>query len=61
MYPRRKKILLRQANVCIETLRYFFRLGFELGHYNATVYKTFAESLQEIWHMTGGWLKSLET
>lgn len=56
-----KRILLRQANVCLETLRYFFRLGFELGHYNSTVYQAFAERLQEIGRMTGGWLKSLGT
>jgi 23S rRNA-intervening sequence protein len=54
-----KRPLLNQANVTLEMLRYYFRLGYDLGHYNSLRYQEFVEKLQEIGKMTGGWLKSL--
>lgn len=58
--PDQKRILLPKANIALEKLRYFFRLGYDLGLYNSLRYQEFAERLQEIGKMTGGWIKSLD-
>jgi len=55
-----KKSLLEEANIQLELLRHYFRLGFDLGLYNSTKYEHFAQKLHEIGRMTGGWIKSLE-
>lgn len=55
-----KTALLHEANIQLEILRHYFRLGFDLGLYNSNVYGQQARKLQEIGRMTGGWLKSLE-
>ncbi len=55
-----KPMMLSKVNICLEKLRYYFRLGYELGYYNSTKYKEFAQKIQEIGRMTGGWLKSLK-
>lgn len=44
----------------MEKIRYFFRLGYDLGLYDSLRYKDFAERINEIGRMCGGWLKSLE-
>lgn len=56
-----KKALLTQVNLLLEKLRYFCRLGYDLGYYNSTRYHDFANKINEIGKMTGGWLKSLDT
>jgi hypothetical protein len=43
----------------LKKIRFFFRLGYDLGLYNSARYKFFAEKVDEIGRMTGGWLKSL--
>lgn len=59
--PKSEKLpLLREANIQLEIIRHYFRLGFDLGLYNSLKYNYFAEKLQEIGKMTGGWLNSLE-
>lgn len=55
-----KRPILAHANVQLEILRHYFRLAFDLGLYSSKQYQQFAEALQEIGRMTGGWLKSLE-
>lgn len=55
-----KKALLQQVNIRLEILRHHFRLCYDLGLYSSLKYKDFAESLDEIGRMTGGWLKSLK-
>lgn len=54
-----KKPLLHQANIQLEILRHYFRLGYDLGLYPSTRYQELAEHLHEIGRMTGGWLKSI--
>ncbi len=58
--PAQKRILLARANITLEKMRYFFRLGYDLGLYDSLRYHDFAEKINEIGKMTGGWLKSLE-
>lgn len=55
-----KPELLRKANIQLEILRYYYRLGFDLGLYHSIKYEQYAQRLQEIGRMTGGWLKSLD-
>ena len=54
-----KPVLLAKVNICLEKLRYYFRLGYDLGYYNSIRYQQFAQLLDEIGRMNGGWLKSL--
>lgn len=58
--PNQKKAILTQFNLLIEKLRYFFRLGYDLGYYNSTRYHDFAAKIYEISKMRGGWIKSLD-
>ena len=58
--PGQKKPILHRINILLEKLRYYFRLGFDLGLYNSTRYRDLAARIEEIGRMTGGWLKSLE-
>lgn len=55
-----KKTLLQEANIKLEILRHYFRLGYDLGLYSSLTYEEFARQLNEIGKMTGGWLKSLK-
>ncbi len=54
-----KRETLLHVNIRLEILRYYFRLGYDLGYYSSLVYKDFAERTNEIGRMTGGWLKKL--
>lgn len=56
-----KNALLLKANIQLEIIRHYFRLGYDLGLYASTKYQYFAETLHEIGSMTGGWIKSLES
>ncbi len=58
--PDAKRALLQQVNIRLEILRHYFRLCYDLGLYSSLKYKDFAERLDEIGRMTGGWLKSLK-
>ena len=55
-----KRSILKQANISLEILRHYFRLGYDLGLYSSTKYRHFASRLNEIGRMTGGWIKSLK-
>ena len=55
-----KKEMLQQVNIRLEILRHYFRLCYDLGLYSSLKYKGFAERLDEIGRMTGGWLRSLK-
>lgn len=52
--------ILQEQNIRLQKLRLFLRLGFELGHYNSKTYHRFAERLDELGRMNGGWIKNLE-
>ncbi len=54
-----KRPILNKINILLEKLRYFFRLGYDLGLFDSIKYKDFAERINEIGRMCGGWLKSL--
>lgn len=54
-----KRAVLIRVNLRLEILRHFYRLAYERGHYNSLRYKDFAQRLDEIGRMVGGWLKSL--
>ena len=54
-----KRALLLQANIRLETLRYYYRLGYERGHYHSLKYQEFSQKTNELGRMIGGWLKSL--
>ena len=54
-----KKPVLRRVNLQLEKIRFYFRLGYDMGLYNSTRYKIFSDKVEEIGRMTGGWLKSL--
>ena len=52
--------LRNRVNITLEKLRHYFRLGYELGFYNSVRYQEFAQQIDEIGRMTGGWIKSLK-
>ena len=55
-----KRATLLRVNITLEKLRHYLRLGFELGLYASPKYRDFAQRVDEIGRMTGGWLKSLQ-
>ena len=55
-----KKAKLLKANVELEKMRFFLRLGYDLGFYHSNRYKQLIEKVDELGRMTGGWLKSLD-
>jgi hypothetical protein len=57
--PAEKKPVLRRVNLTLEKIRFYLRLGYDLGLYNSGRYKDFTDRVDEIGRMTGGWLKSL--
>jgi four helix bundle protein len=52
--------LLTKANIILEKLRHYIRLCYDLGLIHSNKYQEFAEKLNEIGRMTGGWIKSLK-
>ncbi|MCK6695448.1 MAG: four helix bundle protein [Thermoanaerobaculia bacterium] len=58
--PDEKKPVLNRVNIQLETLRHYYRLVYECGHYNSLRYKDYSERIDEIGRMVGGWLKSLK-
>lgn len=54
-----KRPILLRVNIRLEMLRHYYRLAYERGHYNSLRFKDFAERLDEIGRMVGGWVKSL--
>ena len=58
--PSEKKAKLNIANISLEKIRYYVRLGNDLGFYGSGKYKQISEQIQELGRMTGGWIKSLE-
>ena len=58
--PAEKRQVLNRVNIRLETLRHYYRLTYERGHYNSLRYKEYAERVDEIGRMVGGWLKSLQ-
>lgn len=57
--PNQKRQTLQRVNILLEKLRHFFRLGYDLGLYTSLHYQDYAERLNEIGRMVGGWLKSI--
>ena len=55
-----KQEKLSQVNITLEKLRFYYRLGNELGVYKSGLHKEFAGRINEIGRMTGGWIKSLK-
>lgn len=57
--PGEKQKILQKTNIHLQIIRYYYRLCYELGLFPSTKYQYFAEKIDEIGKMTGGWLKSL--
>lgn len=57
VYSREKLILLRRANVKLETVRYYVRLCKDLKLVNLHGYETISCKVQEIGAQLGGWIK----
>lgn len=55
-----KQVLLRKANIILEKLRHYWRLGYELGYYASGQLGEVSQRLLEIGRMVGGWLNSLK-
>ena len=55
-----KKTKLMKANIELEKMRFFLRLGYDLGFYHSNRYKQLIEKVDELGRMTGGWIKSLD-
>lgn len=55
-----KQALLRKANIILEKLRHYWRLGHELGYYASGQLGEVSQRLLEIGRMVGGWLNSLK-
>ena len=55
-----KQLLLRKANLILEKLRYYWRLGQELGYYGSGQLGEISKRLLEIGRMVGGWLNNLK-
>ena len=58
--PVQKREKLNQVNITLEILRHYFRLCFDLNYIPFKKYEGFAQQLNEIGRMVGGWIKSLE-
>ncbi len=58
--PEEKLPILKYANIKIEKIRYFFRLGHDLNHYSAGHLAEIIKRLDEIGRRTGGWIKAVE-
>lgn len=54
-----KRPVLTRANIRLETLRHYFRLAYERGHYNSLRYQDFARRVDDMGRDVGGWIKSL--
>lgn len=54
-----KRPVLQAINRRLEKIRFLFRLAYESGLYNSTKYQLFAQQIDEIGRMVGGWIKSL--
>ncbi|MEQ1744238.1 MAG: diversity-generating retroelement protein Avd [Saprospiraceae bacterium] len=58
--PAEKRPILQAVNLRLEKIRFLFRLGHDLGLYDTATWMAFAQRVDEIGRMTGGWLKSLK-
>lgn len=58
--PAEKKPILQAVNLRLEKIRFFFRLGADLGLYDKDTWLNFVKRVDEIGRMTGGWLRSLK-
>ena len=59
--PRPDKLpLLRRINLQLEKIRYYYRLGHDLGFYSAAHLGTFAVRVDDIGRRVGGWIKQLD-
>ncbi len=56
----RKLYMLDKLNILLEKSRYLIRLGFEMGFYRSNHYKEWAEKINEIGRMVGGWKRSIK-
>jgi len=58
--PRSEQYLrLKEINTRLVKIRYYFRLGHELGFYSVGYLGVLSEKINEIGRMVGGWMKSL--
>ncbi|MEO0640316.1 MAG: diversity-generating retroelement protein Avd [Bacteroidota bacterium] len=53
-----RKEKLHEANILLTKIRYFLRMGYDLGFYSAGHLKIMAERVDEIGRRIGGWIKS---
>lgn len=54
-----KKTTLQDIDIELDTLRYFIRLGNDLGFLPFKQYEIWSRKLNEIGRMLGGWFKSI--
>jgi hypothetical protein len=57
-YTRQRRGPLTQANLCIEKLRFLFRLSMDLEYLDKRRYEHAARNLDEIGRLIGGWLRA---
>lgn len=57
-YTKSRKNHLVKANLGIEKLRFFFRLGIDLQYLDERRYEHAARSLDEVGRLIGGWQKA---
>ncbi len=58
--PTQKKELLAKANLILEKMRFFMRIGYDLGYFSNLQRNEFIVRIDEIGRMIGGWIKSLK-
>lgn len=54
-----KRQILRQANIRLEKLRFFYRFAHDAGLFSTGKYQQTAEIIDELGRMTGGWIKKI--
>lgn len=57
-YSRQRHAPLAKANLCVEKLRFLFRLSMDLDYLDKRRYEHAARNLEEIGRLIGGWLKA---
>jgi hypothetical protein len=58
--PEDRRVQLRNANLCLERLRFAFRLARDLNCLSTSSYGHAVKSIDDIGRMVGGWLRSLD-
>jgi hypothetical protein len=57
VYSKRRKEILVQVNLKLDSLRYMMRIAKDMKYVNVKTYDFFCQSVLEIGRMVGGWYK----